>query len=100
MWETCTPSEGGKSAVDGKTRLQAVLGTVRLLLTFGRWEKHGGRENTATGGSRDGAASAHLRKVCGKCEKYAHLRKVGGSEKAGGMICRRGVVEKTVGLGK
>ena len=60
--------------MEGETRPQAALGTVRLLLTLGRCVEN----------ARD----------------MLTFGRWGGSEKAGGMICRRGVVEKTVGLGK
>ena len=46
-------------------------------LTFGRWERSAGRWNAAVWGSGGGTAFTHLRKVCGKCGKVPHLRKVG-----------------------
>ena len=46
-------------------------------LTFGRWERSAGRWNAAVWDSGGGTAFTHLRKVCGKCGKVPHLRKVG-----------------------
>jgi len=63
-------------------QLQAALGEVVPLRTFGRWDENawkwltfgrwawcGVLENAAAGGSRGGGASAHLRKVGRKCGK-------------------------------
>ena len=58
-------------------------------LTFGRWAWCGGRGNAATGGSRGGGVSAHLRKVGRKCGETAHLRKVGTVWRMGKCCCRR-----------
>ena len=46
-------------------------------LTFGRWERSVGRWNAAVWCSGGGTAFTHLRKVCEKCGKVPHLRKVG-----------------------
>ena len=90
MRESASPSEGGKCPLGGGTRLYGALAAVlRLLtfgrcaenagkcLTFGRWERSVGRWNAAVGCSGGGTAFTHLRKVCGKCGKVSHLRKVG-----------------------
>ena len=90
MRESVSPSEGGKGLLGGGTRQYGALEVVlRLLtfgrcaknagkcLTFGRWERSAGRWNAAVWGSGGGTAFTHLRKVCGKCGKVSHLRKVG-----------------------
>ena len=90
MRESASPSEGGKGLLGGGTRLYGVLEAVlRLLtfgrcaenagkcLTFGRWERSVGRWNAAVWCSGGCAVFTHLRKVCGKCGKVSHLRKVG-----------------------
>ena len=41
-----SPSEGGHGEMEGETRLQAVLVTVVLLLTFGRWDENAGKQLT------------------------------------------------------
>ena len=48
---------------------EKVTGKCALVGTFGRWNRCGGRKNAATGISRGGAESSHLRKVCGKRRK-------------------------------
>ena len=41
-----SPSEGGHGEMEGKTRLQAVLVAVVLLLTFGRRDENAGKQLT------------------------------------------------------
>ena len=90
MRESASPSEGGKGLLGGGTRLYGVLEAVLCLrtfgrcaenagkcLTFGRWKRSAGRWNAAVWCSGGCAVFTHLRKVCGKCGKVSHLRKVG-----------------------
>ena len=85
----CSPSEGGIGTMYRQTGLQYAPGAVAFLstfgrcvenvgnmLTFGRWNRHDVSANVATICSRGGGVSAHLRKVCEKRGKHAHLRKV------------------------
>ena len=57
--------------------LRKVSGKCGNSVHLPKVEWHGGIGNAATGGSRDGTASAHLWKVSRKCGEMAHLRKVG-----------------------
>ena len=43
MRENDSPSEGEHGGVEGEMRLQAVLGEVVVLRTFGRWDENVGK---------------------------------------------------------
>ncbi len=43
MRENDSPSEGEHGVVEGEMRLQAVLGEVVVLRTFGRWDENVGK---------------------------------------------------------